>query len=247
MAVNVGIRRYLVVGSAGTLLVAVGLAEPATVSAGLFYLVNSTLVMAAMFLLADRIDWARGAAGDTLRAGLFDSSRNRLGVVFFICAVAAAGSPPLAGFMGKAMLLQSAGHTAWGAWVVAVVLASSLLVMVAMARSGSVLFWSPAPVVDAASASAPGTAELGAGPPRASHHWALAMLLAAVLACSVAAGPLSRYAAATSAQLFERKAYLRAVEEAEPVPAAIDVRREMREREARHKAASKPDSAELKP
>ncbi len=238
---------YLVVGSAGTLLVAVGLAQPATVAAGLFYLVNSTLVMAAMFLLADRIDFARGAAGDTLRAGLFDDSRNRLGVVFFICAVAAAGLPPLAGFMGKAMLLQSAGHTAWGAWVVAVVLASSLLVMVAMARSGSVLFWSPAPAAGAADASAPGTAESGSGPPRASHRWALATLLAAVLACSVAAGPLSRYAAATSAQLFEREAYLRAVLGAEPAPAAIDVRREMRERQPRDKATGKPEDAERKP
>jgi multicomponent K+:H+ antiporter subunit D len=238
---------YLVVGSAGTLLVAVGLAQAATVAAGLFYLVNSTLAMAALFLLADRIGFARGAVRDTLRPGLFDNSRNQLGVLFFICAVAAAGLPPLAGFMGKAMLLQAAGHTAWGAWVVAVVLASSLLVMVAMARSGSVLFWSPVMAVGDTTAVAPGVDAWGAVPPRASHHWALATLLAAVLACSVAAGPLSRYAAATSAQLFERETYLRAVLGAEPAPAAIDVRREMRERQALDKAIGKPEDAERKP
>jgi multicomponent K+:H+ antiporter subunit D len=137
--------------------------------------------------------------------------------------------------MGKAMLLQAAGPTAWGAWVVTVVLASSLLLMVALARSGSVLFWSPAPTTPAAQgamALATGTAS-DALPTAASHRWALGLLLAAVLACSAAAGPLSSYCAATAAQLFERQTYLRAVFDAEPAPAAIDVRREMREREAR--------------
>ena len=223
---------YLVVGSAGTLLLAVGLAKPASVAAGLFYMANSTLVVAALFLLADRIGFARAALGDLLRPAAFDGPRNHLGVMFLICAVAVAGMPPLAGFMGKAMLLQAAGPTAWGAWVVTVVLASSLLLMVALARSGSVLFWSPVPAAQSAVAVATGTAS-GALPTATSHRWALGLLLAAVLACSAAAGPLSRYCAATAAQLFERQAYLRAVFDAEPAPAAIDVRREMREREAR--------------
>ena len=234
---------YLVIGSAGTLLLAVGLARPDTVAAGLFYLVNSTLAAATLFLLADRIAVARGAAGDTLLPSTFDTSRNRLGVWFVVCAVAAAGVPPLAGFMGKAMLLQSAGHTAWGAWVVTVVLASSLLVMVALSRSGSVLFWSPAPAADALAPSA----ESDSIPARASHHWALGILLLAALACSAAAGPLSRYTESTSVQLFERGAYLRAVLGAEPIPAAIDVRREMREREARRKADSEPERTERTP
>ena len=237
---------YLVVGSAGTLMVAVGLAQASTVAAGLFYLVNSTLVVAALFLLADRIGFARGAAGDALRPGRFDNSRNRLGIAFFLFAVAAAGLPPLAGFLGKALLLQAAGQTTWGSSVVAVVLASSLLVMVAMARSGSVLFWSPAPVAVAAGSPAPAIVESGPAPDHASHHWALALLFVAVLACSVAAGPLSRYADAASDQLFERNAYLRAVLEAEPVPAAIDVRREMREREARDKPAGTPGGSKDK-
>jgi multicomponent K+:H+ antiporter subunit D len=202
------------------------------VAAGLFYMINSTLVLAALFLLADRIGFARAALGDILRPGAFDGARNRLGVAFLICAVAVAGMPPLAGFMGKAMLLQAAGSTVWGGWVVAVVLASSLLLMVALARSGSVLFWSPAPSVQGAMALATGSAS-DALPTALSHRCALGLLLAAVLACSAAAGPLSRYSAATAGQLFERQAYLQAVLQAEPAPAAIDVRREMREREAR--------------
>lgn len=223
---------YLVVGSAGTLLLAVGLAQPASVAAGLFYMVNSTLVVAALFLLADRIGFARAALGDTLRPARFNGARHRLGVSFLVCAVAVAGAPPLAGFMGKAMLLQAAGPMAWGGWIVAVVLASSLLLMVALARSGSVLFWSPAPAAQGAMALVAGTAS-DALPTATSHRCALGLLLTAVLACGAAAGPLSRYSAATAAQLFERQAYLNAVFGAEPAPAAIDVRREMREREAR--------------
>src|SRR5690606_36439341 len=87
---------YLVIGSAGTLLLCVGLAQAATVTAGLFYLVNSTLAAACMFLLADRVAFARGAAGDTLRPAAFDGQRNPLGAMFFVAAVAVAGVPPLA-------------------------------------------------------------------------------------------------------------------------------------------------------
>ena len=36
-----------------------------------------------------------------------------LGITFFAAAVAVAGVPPLAGFMGKALLLQAAGTTGW--------------------------------------------------------------------------------------------------------------------------------------
>jgi hypothetical protein len=46
------------------------------------------------------------------------------------------------------------------------------------------------------------------------------------------AAPLSRYAQATAAQLFSPAAYVQAVLGAKPVTAAIDVRREMRERKA---------------
>ena len=143
-----GIVVASLIASAGTLLLAVGLATPASVAAGLFYLVNSTLVGAAMFLLLDRIRLARGASADCLQPALFGSSRIALGSVFFVLAVAAAGMPPLAGFFGKALLLQAAGTTAIAGWVIVIVLASSLLLMVALSRGGSVLFWKlPEPTV----------------------------------------------------------------------------------------------------
>ena len=46
----------------------------------------------------------------------------------------------------------------------------------------------------------------------------------------IAAGPIARYTAATAAQLFAPQGYVKAVLGAQPLPAAIDVRCEMRER-----------------
>jgi multicomponent K+:H+ antiporter subunit D len=219
-----GLVSYLVVGSAGTLLLAVGLGTQAALAAGLFYLVPSTLVAAAWFLLADRIADARGG-GDRLESQPLSGGWASLGVAFFIAAVAVAGVPPLAPFMGKAMLLLAAGQTPLAAWVVSLVLASSLLVMVALARAGSALFWG-APGAPPAARGMAAPQRAGSRPQRA----ALGLMLGAVLACAVAAGPIERYATATTQQLFDRQGYVQAVMAAQPVPAAHDVRREMRER-----------------
>jgi multicomponent K+:H+ antiporter subunit D len=109
-----------------------------------------------------------------------------------------------------------------------------LLLVVALARSGSVLFWHPGPTEPQSTVSA--THDGGSPLPTVgAHRWAIGLLLVAVLGCAAAAGPVSNYCTATAAQLFERKAYLRAVLQAEPAPAAFDLRREMRERETRTK------------
>ena len=212
-----GLVAYLVVGSAGLLLLAVGLGTPGTVAAAVFYIVHSTLVGALLFLLADRIAAARGG-GDALQATPLQGGWAPLGVAFFIAAVAAAGMPPLGGFFGKALLLQAAGTTAMAGWVITLVLASSLVLMVSLGRAGSTLFWR--------AGSAPGAALQRHG----THSAALAALVAGLAAVAVLAGPLSAYAQATAAQLFERQTYIRSVLGAQPVPAAIDVRKEMRER-----------------
>lgn len=237
----------VVVASAGTLLLAVGLGRTDTVAAGLFYLVNSTLVAAALFLWADRVMAARqaviGAKGPSISSKLAASAadswepldlgaaRVRLGLVFFVLAVAAAGLPPLAGFLGKALLLQAAGQTQWAGAIVATVLSSSLLMMVAFSRAGSALFWKPG-----APAQSPATPESLWQP---GHAISVGSLLVLLLACAVFAGPLSRYTAAAADQLLARQPFIDAVLGAQPVPAAIDVRREMRQ--------SKQDAAGAKP
>jgi len=215
-----GLVAYLVVGSAGTLLLCIGLATRDSVAAGLFYLVNSTLVAAAWFLIADRVAAAR-SSGDALLqpAALAPRAWGPLGVAFVIAAVAVAGMPPLGGFFGKALLLQAAGNTPWAAWAIAVVLGSSLAIVVAVARAGSALFWKPGAAAPAA-----------VGAHHALHSTSIVLGLALVAGVALLAKPVSAFTDAAATQLFERQAYIEAVLGAQPVPPAYDVRREMRER-----------------
>ncbi len=223
---------YLVVASAGMLLLAVGLGSTASVAAGLFYLVHSTLVAAAWFLIADRIAAERGA-DDTLTPTEPVAARAwaPLGVAFFVAAIAVAGMPPLAGFFGKTLLLQAAGAAPLAdvgpAVVVAGVLLASLGVMVALARAGSAVFWKPG---DGSSTAASPTMANPALRYHPAHGASIVLGLALVIAVSLAAGPISDYAGAAARQAFDRRAYIDAVLGARPVPPMHDVRREMRER-----------------
>jgi multicomponent K+:H+ antiporter subunit D len=222
-----GLVAYLVVGSAGTLLLAISLNSVATLAAALFYLVNSTLVAAALFLLVDRIAAARGGS-DLLQPRALASGWVPLGAAFFMAAVAVAGVPPLAGFLGKALILQAAGATPLAVWVVALILGSSLAVMVALARAGSTVFWKPASQLSAtASAAGPAVAD---NPHHPAHTLSIAALMLALVAAAAAAGPISAYTRAAALQLVQRQDYVDAVLGARAVLPAYDVRKEMRER-----------------
>jgi multicomponent K+:H+ antiporter subunit D len=209
-----GMIGYLVIASAGTLLLALGLGTRQTVGAALFYLVNSTLVIAVLYLLADRIGAQRGERGDALTPGPFGTERNPLGAAYFLAAIAVCGLPPLAGFLGKALLLDAARGTGYAAWVWAVVLASSLAIIISLVRAGTRIFWKP--FEPAAPRAATATSSV--------HGLALGWLFAALLLNTVAAGPLARYTGAAAQQLFERRAYIDAVLGAQPVPAAAPIR-----------------------
>ena len=208
---------YLVVASAGMLLLGLGLGTRGTLAAALFYMVPSTLVAAAMFLLVDRIAQTR-LAGDTMDGSAWSASPVGLGVLFFVFSISLAGMPPLAGFLGKAQLLQAATGSAWPVATWSVVLVSSLAIIFTLARAGSTLFWkSP---VDPGGAAA-------VTPAAAGERGALALLLVGLLFAAAAAGPLARYTQATAQQLTERRAYIEAVLGAQPAPPAWNVREGM--------------------
>ena len=215
-----GVAAFLVVASAGTLLLGIGLGTPDALSAAMFYMVHSTLTAAASFLLVDRIAAAREGS-DLLQPAPLSRGWGVLGVAFFIVAVASAGVPPLGGFIGKVLLLQAAGSTPMAVTVVAVVLLASGVTLVALARAGSTLFWA-------------GSGALPSGPSAAStprsQVLAVGGLLAALLGVAAAAGPVSDFTGAAARQLADRDAYIRAVLGAQPAAPAWDVRKEMRER-----------------
>jgi multicomponent K+:H+ antiporter subunit D len=209
---------YLVLASAGMLLLGVGLGTPGTIAASLFYLVHSTVVAAALFLLVDSMVASRGEAGDEMVPAPL-ASAGGYGTLYFLLAVAVAGLPPFGGFIGKSMLLVASRSESLAVGVWTVVLLSSLGIVVALARAGSTVFWKAAP------ANAMQTAAAQASAP---ERGALALLVGAACAAVVAAGPIASYAAATAQQLLDRKGYIAAVLGAGTAPPAWNPRADMK-------------------
>jgi multicomponent K+:H+ antiporter subunit D len=190
----------LLVGSAGFLLIGIGLGTERSIAAAVFYLPHTTLSAAALYLVADLVSRGRGEAADLLRPGPAPLRPASVGLLFFATAIAVAGLPPLGGFIGKAMLLvamlpDTGSPTASVGVMWAVVLGGSLFALIALLRAGSVLFWKSegAPVPGA---PAPSTREL----------LPCLLALAAVVAITVFAAPMQRYAQATAAELLAPEA-----------------------------------------
>ena len=197
---------WLVVVSAATLFIAFALGNAGTIAAGLYYLPHSTFSAAALFLVADLIRRRRFRAGQRegheLAAALPD--RAVPGLLFLLGAMAMAGLPPLAGFLAKATLLAAVPDARVGV-VWTAVLGSSLLVIIALLRSGIRLFWH-LPGSDAA----PPLADPDV-PTRPFETTAASLLLAFAVAMSLFAAPLMRQAEATAAQLLSPQHYLQDV------------------------------------
>jgi multicomponent K+:H+ antiporter subunit D len=195
---------WLVVGSAGTLLAAVGLSQGPGLAAALYYLAHSTLIAAALFLLVELIARQRGSFGASLDPGPRIAQPALLGAMFFVCAASVAGLPPLSGFLGKVSILVAAlpSQNAWAFW--GIVLATSLLTLIALARAGSRLFWKTREELVPAS---PHVTLAVAAP---------SVLLAGTIALAVFAAPAHRYTADTAAQLVRPDEYIRSVLGAKP-------------------------------
>jgi len=132
---------YLVLMSVGSLFVVFASGSPQAVAAALFYAVHSTVLGAAMFLLVDLIAQQRGTVAERLVQGRPVTQPVLLGVMFILCGAAIAGLPPLSGAIAKLWLLQSVNATPWHGWIWAFILLSSLMVLIALSRAGSTLFW----------------------------------------------------------------------------------------------------------
>ena len=127
--------------SAGTLLIAIALLNAQAAIAGLYYLVHTTLVTGALFLLADLIATQRGQASDRFVVSRPMAQAPLLGTLFFIAAMTVVGLPPLSGFVGKALLLQAAETALEMGWVWPTILISSLMTLIGLSRAGTNLFW----------------------------------------------------------------------------------------------------------
>ena len=164
---------------------------------------QSTLAGAAFFLLAGVIADQRGGASDYFKAG--PQPAIWVKIAFLILATTVAGLPPFSGFVGKLMLLTtlravSSGTAIWVAiWVV--LLASSFIVMIALARDGCLLIWEHE--------------ALAGQPPAEGIAWqratATLLLVAAGPLLALFARPLADYAERAANQLHTPGAYVAGV------------------------------------
>jgi multicomponent K+:H+ antiporter subunit D len=145
---------FAVIASMGTLLTAIALFTPQAISAALYYLIHSTLAGAALFLVADLVA-VRRRERDALTVAPPFAQGALIGGFFFLGAIAMAGMPPLSGFVGKLLILDSARNAASMAWVWSLILATSLLAVVGFARGGSTLFWKSSALARSASRGPP--------------------------------------------------------------------------------------------
>ena len=204
---------WLVLGSAGTLLVAPAFPQAMVSAAALYYLLQSTFVAATLFLLAEAVGVRRGALADALHSGpAFHAPW--LALAFLLVAASAAGMPPFAGFLGKLMLLSALRDSDLAAAIWFVLLLAGLLMMLALARGGARLFWARKPDLPPVAAPA--------------LNWrrvtAIALLAAPAVLLALFARPVSDYAARAAAQLHDPQAYIAAVLGAEHA----DIQRETR-------------------
>ncbi|MBT9491375.1 MAG: monovalent cation/H+ antiporter subunit D [Paucibacter sp.] len=192
---------WLTVVSVGTVLAGIGLFGPAAWGAAFYYMINSTLVIAALFLLAELVASQRGDAEGFLRPAAAVTQPTLLGLMMLLAAASAAGLPPLPGFIGKLMLLEAAGTHAWAPLIWTVLLGVGFLTLLGLARAGSILFWHVRDDLPAGVG--------GGGSPKLVG--ATCSLLAASVMLSVGAAPVQRYCQAAAEQLVDRAAYAAAV------------------------------------
>lgn len=197
---------FSVVGSMGTLLVAVAMFSPDATTAALYYMVHSTFAAACLFLVADLVVTRRTT--DILHAKPATLQNGLYAALFFAAAIAMAGMPPLSGFLGKLLILDALRQPGLIGWAWSAILVGSLLTIVGFARAGSVLFWKSTattePVIEADT--------IIAVPPSTTAQVAPVMIaLAALAGLAIFAGPVSAYLGDTSTQLFDRQGYVDAV------------------------------------
>ena len=222
---------YGAIISSGTLLAVAGYGQPSLVTAGLYYLLGSTLAIAAFMLvieLIDRIRTPRSALlALTMEAFAIEDKPDEpvgkgvpasmafLALAFTACALMIAGLPPLSGFVAKFAIFHSLLNPAPGealtgpaGWtLMALIFASGLVAVISMMRFGVRTFWASGVVL----------------PPRMhlSEIAPVSLLVLVLVLMTVEAGPVFSYLARANDDLHRPQRYIDRVLATPAVPGPV--------------------------
>lgn len=213
------IAGYAAIVSSGTLLAVIGYGQSSLISAGLLYLLGSTIATAAFMLLIEFIERIRTPGASllavTMEAFAIDEKPEEpvgvgipgtlafLGLAFACCALVITGLPPLSGFIAKFSLLHSllnpeSGVPDLNTWLLmGLIIVAGLAGIISLMRFGVRTFWAAGSVV----------------PPRLqlSELLPVAALLLLCIGLTVMAGPVSDYLRRVAADLNQPGHYVERV------------------------------------
>ncbi len=198
---------FMVLSSVGTILIAISMLNTEAWAAALFYLIHSTLIAAAFYLLCGWITSQRGAFKDHFKIAPKMKQDKTIAAVFFIIALMMAGLPPFSGFIGKVLILQATSYFPYQAWVISIILLVSLLSIIAFTRAGYILFWrATAPETNPKEEQYQQYQALPDRAPRRNDS-AIYVLLTALIVYVVCANPVLTYMQNTATQIQDNALY----------------------------------------
>lgn len=185
------ILSFHMVSQVGYLVMALGIAGVAGLSAGIFFMLQYIVVKTSLLLCAGAVEAFEGT-GTLKELGALAGRRPVLAAAFGVAALSLAGVPPLSGFFAKLALLQAAFGSEDYA-VAGVAIGVSFLTLFSMVKIWNGVFWGERPVTAAGTVSGTGPTAGEAGPatampPTRRRAAALVAPAAALAAISIAFG-----------------------------------------------------------
>jgi multicomponent Na+:H+ antiporter subunit D len=202
------IRRILsvhVISQVGYMVFGIAVMTGYALAGCVFYMIQHMVVKSSLFLCCGVIEKHTGTddldgLGGVLKRDAW------LGVLFFIAAMSLVGLPPLSGFFGKLVIIESGwAPEPWYLPVLSILgLATGALTLLSMMKIWSYAFWSPA--------TAPTAMEAGAVKRSSkSAYLGIVMLVGSALFLGFGAQPVYQVVFNAGEQLANPKHYIQAV------------------------------------
>lgn len=202
---------FMVLSSVGTILVAIAMFNIKAWTAGLYYLVHSTIIAASFYLLCGWITSQRGAFKDHLKVAPKMKQDKVIAITFFLIALIMAGLPPFSGFLGKVLILQATANLAAQGWIIAIILIVSFLSIVAFTRVGFILFWRATTPEDNPKEDAYKAYQALPEQAPVRNDKSVYLLLAGLIAYVVCAAPILNYVEKTALQISDTSIYQQSI------------------------------------